>query len=75
MSIIKDIYRQRVAFLRENKQPNRVLVPYDMKFEFLGEVVCSYPGSALGPDNLHVMGLKVIFTRDVKRVEVALVHE
>lgn len=75
MKLLPLVQRQRLEFRRRDIQPNRLLCPLELKYELLGECFEAWPGSEGGIDNLHIMGLKVLFSEQAARLEVAAVLE
>jgi hypothetical protein len=63
VNLLENIYRQQIEFRRRNiEDPDLLLMPYLLRHQFLGEVLCKYATSSFDPaQELHVMGLRVIY--------------
>lgn len=76
MTLLGEVNSQRVAFLRKGYDaPNRLLVPYSMRHQLLGELVDIYRLSFLNPSELTVNGMRVRYSHECKRMEVSLCLE
>lgn len=71
MSLIEQIYKQRIEFLRRQMEPAVIVAPYELRHQLIGEAVDhfgSYNFDSLS--NLHILGMAVMFSHDCKRLEV-----
>ena len=70
-TLLEQIYRQRHEFLRRDLRPAVVLLPYEMRYQLLGEIADTYGFIDHKPDNrVSVMGMRVVFSHDVNHLEV-----
>lgn len=70
-SLLEQIYHQRTEFLRRNLTPTTVLVPFELRYQLLGEAFDRYGIAKHEPGNkIGVMGLRVVFSDDVAQLEV-----
>ena len=73
MKLLEQIGRQRYEFLRRNLTPTVVLVPYEVRHQLLGEAFDTYGIVNHKPnDRIGVMGMRVVFSHDIARVEVLM---
>ena len=73
MTLLEQIARQRHEFLRQQLTPTVVLVPFEMRHQLLGEAFDTYGIADHKPNNrIGVMGMRVVFSQDVSRLEVLM---
>ena len=69
--LLEQIHQKKVEFLRRDLKPTVVLVPFKMRHQLLGEAFDTYGIANHEPKNkIGVMGLRVVFSDDVVRLEV-----
>lgn len=62
MTLIEQIYRQRVEFLKRGiTEPDLLFIPFDKEYEFFGELHEKYMPPTIDKNTLSFMGMKVIF--------------
>ena len=73
MRLLEALHQQRRAFLRKGYDvPNIVVVPYHLRHQFIGELVDAYALCAPMDKATTVMGMRVRYSADAARIEVAL---
>lgn len=72
MSLVEEIYRQRNEFLVRNLTPTVVVAPYSRRHELLGEALDRFgpPNFLAGIRNLHILGLRVMFSHECENLQV-----
>jgi len=63
----------RVGLLKRMLTPTRLIVPAALHAQFVSEVVGRFGPLPMGLANLHVNGMKVIFSSDATEIEAAFV--